>query len=44
MMKILICCLGGFSSSAMTKKVKNEIEEKELQDKISVEFGPFASS
>lgn len=38
MIKILICCLGGFSSSAMVKKVKNEIIQNNLQDKMLVEF------
>ena len=44
MVKILICCLGGFSSSAMVRKVKNEIIENNLQDKMLVEFNPFSTS
>lgn len=44
MIRILICCLGGFSSSAMVKKVKNEIIENNLQDKMYVEFSPFSNA
>ena len=42
--KILICCLGGFSSSAMSVKMSNEIKEKGYEDKISIDFQPFALS
>ncbi|MFQ9924362.1 MAG: PTS sugar transporter subunit IIB [Beduini sp.] len=44
MVKILICCLGGFSSSAMSVKMSNEIKEKGYEDKISIDFQPFALS
>lgn len=42
MVKILICCGGGFSSSAMATKVQKEIIEKNMQDKVSIEFYPFS--
>ncbi len=44
MIRILICCAGGFSSSAMSVKVKKEIEEKGLQDELQVDFCPFGTS
>ena len=44
MVKILICCLGGFSSSAMSVKMSNEIMEKGYEDQISIDFQPFALS
>lgn len=44
MIKILICCAGGFSSSAMSVKVQKEIEAKGLQDELHVDFCPFGSS
>lgn len=44
MVKILICCLGGFSSSAMSVKMSNEIKEKGYEDQISIDFQPFALS
>lgn len=44
MIKILICCLGGFSSSAMSVKMTKDIEANNFQDKVSIEFQPFALS
>lgn len=44
MIKILICCGGGFSSSAMSVKVRKEIEARGIQDKVSVDFCPFELS
>lgn len=44
MIKILICCLGGFSSSAMVKKIKSEIIENNLQKEMSVDFSPFMNA
>ena len=44
MIRILICCLGGFSSSAMVKKIKDEIIRDNLKDKLSVEFYPFSNA
>lgn len=44
MIRVLICCAGGFSSSAMAKKVAEEIIEKNLQEEISIDFEPFSRS
>lgn len=41
MIKVMICCMGGFSSSAMTEKLKKEIIEKGYSDKFYAEFTPF---
>lgn len=42
MIRVLICCAGGFSSSAMAEKAKKEIIEKHMEDKISIDFAPFS--
>lgn len=44
MIRVLICCAGGFSSSAMMSKVAKEIVEKQLQDEITIDFEPFSRS
>ena len=44
MIRILICCLGGFSSGAMVNKIKNEIIKNNLQDKMYVDFSPFSNA
>ena len=44
MIRIMICCAGGFSSSALTEKVKKEIIEKGLSDQMMAEFRPFSTS
>lgn len=41
-LKVLICCGGGFSSSAMARKVKKDIAEHGLEDKVYCDFQPFA--
>lgn len=41
MLKILICCLGGFSSSALASHLEKEVKEKHLEEKASFEFVPF---
>ena len=41
MIKILLCCGGGFSSSAIATRMEKEIKEKNLEDKYSIEFLPF---
>lgn len=41
MIKILICCGGGFSSSALCKSMKNQIVENNLQDEFSIDFLPI---
>lgn len=42
MIKILLCCGGGFSSSALSNKVKKEILENNMQDDYYIEFSPFS--
>ena len=42
MIRVLICCAGGFSSSAMAEKAKKEIIDKHMEDLISIEFSPFS--
>ena len=42
MIRIMICCGGGFSSSALAVKVQKEIKEKGLEDKVFMDFCPFA--
>lgn len=42
MLKILICCGGGFSSSYVTERMKKEVVEKKLQDEVYIEFYPFS--
>lgn len=41
MIKILLCCGGGFSSSALSSKVGKEILENNMQNDYSIEFSPF---
>ena len=41
MLKILICCGGGFSSSALAAHMEKEVQEKHLSDVASFEFVPF---
>lgn len=41
MIRILLCCGGGFSSSALSNKVKNEIRESDLENEYSIEFSAF---
>ena len=43
MIKIVICCGGGFSSSFMAKKVEKEIEQLGLDKQYHVTFMPFGS-
>ena len=42
MIRILLCCGGGFSSSAMAKHMQDEIIEKHMEEQVSVEYQPFA--
>ena len=42
MIRILLCCACGFSSSAMAEKVKKDIITKGMQDEVSIEFSPFS--
>lgn len=41
MIKIVICCGGGFSSSALATKMQKELVEKNLADKFNISFRPF---
>jgi cellobiose PTS system EIIB component len=41
MIKILLCCGGGFSSSALATKVQKDIVEQNLQNEYYIEFSPF---
>ena len=41
MIRILLCCCGGFSSSAIASRMDKEIKEKNLEEKYSIEFLPF---
>ena len=42
LLKILICCGGGFSSSYVTTRMQKEIKEKQLEDEVSIGFSPFS--
>ena len=44
MIKVLLCCGAGFSSSALTKHAKNQIVEKGYSEKMSIEFSPLSLS
>jgi cellobiose-specific phosphotransferase system component IIB len=41
MIKILLCCLGGFSSSALAAKVEKDIVANNMQNDFYIEFLPF---
>jgi PTS system cellobiose-specific IIB component len=41
MIKILLCCGGGFSSSALSSKVEKEIFQSNMQNDYYIEFSPF---
>lgn len=42
MLKILLCCGGGFSSSYIVERMKKEIIESHLENEIMIEFSPFS--
>ncbi len=42
MIKILLCCDGRFSSSALSKKIKKEIIENNMENDYYIEFSPFS--
>lgn len=44
MLKVLICCAGGMSSSFASKRMQKEIEEKGLKDQVVFDFSPFPST
>lgn len=42
MIKILLCCGGGFSSSFIAERMKKEIIEYHMEEKVLIEFSPFS--
>lgn len=43
MLRIAICCGGGFSSSTMAAHLNKQLKEKGLEDKVFLEFIPFGN-
>lgn len=43
MLRMAICCGGGFSSSTMAAHLNKQIEQKGLGDELFLEFIPFAN-
>lgn len=41
MLRVCICCGGGFSNSVLMRKVKSELVEKGYDDKLKIGFCPF---
>ena len=44
MIRIFLCCGGGFSSSALSSKVQKEIYENNMQNNYYIEFSPFSTA
>lgn len=42
MLKILLCCGGGFSSSALAQKMQKDIQLHKMEDKVMIDFYPFS--
>ena len=42
MLRIVVCCLGGASSSAMAKHFNDQLVEKGLTERYSIRFMPFS--
>ena len=42
MIRVLLCCGGGFSSSYVAERIKKEIIAKNLSDQLEMEFSPFS--
>lgn len=42
MIRVLLCCGGGFSSSYVAERMKKEIIAKGLSDQLEMEFSPFS--
>jgi len=42
MIRILLCCGGGFSSSYVTERMKNEIIENHMENEVMIEYSPFS--
>lgn len=43
MLRIAICCGGGFSSSTMAAHLNGQLKEKGLEDQVFLEFIPFSA-
>ena len=43
MLRIAICCGGGFSSSTVAAHLNNQLQESEYKDEVSLEFIPFSA-
>ena len=43
MLRIAICCGGGFSSSTMAAHLNKQLKEKHLEDEVFLEFIPFGN-
>ena len=43
MLRIAICCGGGFSSSTMAEHLNKQLRERHLEDEVFLEFIPFAN-
>ncbi len=43
MLRIAICCGGGFSSSTMAAHLNKQLKERHLEDEVFLEFIPFAN-
>ena len=42
MIRVLLCCGGGFSSSYVAERMKKEIIAKNLSNQLEMEFSPFS--
>ena len=42
LLKILICCGGGFSSSYVTTRMQKQIKENHLENQVQIDFSPFS--
>lgn len=42
-LRIAICCMGGFSSSTMAAHLNGQVAAKHLEDKVFLEYVPFFS-
>lgn len=42
MIRILLCCGGGFSSSYVAERMKKEIFESHMENEVMIEFSPFS--
>lgn len=42
MIRILLCCCGGFSSSYVASRIKKEIVYNHMENEVFIEFSPFS--